>query len=247
MPSYSIQITNKSTVTQHFMLFQSIPIPTAVPSEQCFMNVFQLSVAVEGTQDDSATFEFEDSYYALYGTKVSDSSGKARINTSSSRGPVTLGPGGTYKVITTDNNDGVSPKWDDKAAEGKSTAAAGQFTISTDGSFDNNSKSNIYIGVGAKSPSTGKVVPIQTYEAHPNTVVPMQPQVKYYICFGKFLPGTLVKAMELGKVLMVDFSNSKKDKPVSASFTLQQNNAYTADDQSALDRVGTTWKFEQAV
>lgn len=46
---------------------------------------------------------------------------------------------------------------------------------------------------------------------------------------------------------MVDFSNSKKDKPVSASFTLQQNNAYTADDQSALDRVGTTWKFEQAV
>lgn len=214
--SYSITITNASNSSKQFLLFQALPKPSNVPGDDVFANVYQSSVNIEGNGESNVSFNMTNEWYAIYGTSNRSPDGKVRVSTSSSK-PVSLGPDGSYNIITTHNKDGKSPEWKD--AGGKTTAAPGAFSIATDGTFNFpsmypfyplNKKSymsnailttdKLYFGAGAVDPDSGKVIPVQTYPAKPNVVSQLFPKVKYYIAWGSYQPGSIIDLSELGNV-----------------------------------------------
>ncbi|EWZ79063.1 hypothetical protein FOWG_16781 [Fusarium oxysporum f. sp. lycopersici MN25] len=234
--SYSITITNASNSSKQFLLFQALPKPLNVPGDDVFANVYQSSVNIEGNGESNVSFNMTNEWYAIYGTSNRSPDGKVRVSTSSSK-PVSLGPDGSYNIITTYNKDGKSPEWKD--AGGKTTAAPGAFSIATDGTF--NFPNKLYFGAGAVDPDSGKVILVQTYPAKPNVVSQLFPKVKYYIAWGSYQPGSIIDLSELGNVLQVDFSTaSSKD----ASFTLTANNSYTPD--ISVGQAGIKWTFSPA-
>lgn len=59
---------------------------------------------------------------------------------------------------------------------------------------------HIYFGAGARDPVSGRVIPVQTYLAKPNTLGQLFPKVKYYVDFGSYEPGSIIDLNELGNV-----------------------------------------------
>ncbi|KAK2026630.1 hypothetical protein LX32DRAFT_565831 [Colletotrichum zoysiae] len=221
----NITIKNKSTAPQAFLLFQALPAPSNVPAEQVFTNVYQQSPTISGSADDKVTFQILNEYYGIYGTNTASPDQKVKISTSGSA-VATLQSGtvnGSTFHLTTLNNDGKSPTF--RSTE-QTTTALGAFTIQSDGTFNVANMGNIYLGVGAKDPKTGEVIPIQTYKAQPNITAVLYPVVKYYIAFGNYTPGTVVKMSEMGRVLSVDFTGISLN---DVTFTLNDHNDYILD------------------
>ena len=73
-------------------------------------------------------------YFAIYGSANQMAQGGVRILTGGHQ-PAKLGPGGSMHGVTTVDNDGVSPAFDNKAVQGKTCDAKGGFGITTDASF----------------------------------------------------------------------------------------------------------------
>jgi hypothetical protein len=236
---YTIRIKNNSRVQQSFLLFQAIPKPANIPGDNVFTNVYQRSEVIQGDGTSVAEFQITSEWFAIYGTERMSEDGRVRVSTSDYQ-PVTLGPKGTFKTLTAIN--GKSPKWDDSpTVTSKQTSAAGAFTIATDGSFTNFNSTNIYFGAGAKDPNTGDVIPVQTYLAKPNTLSQLFPKIKYYIAFGNYEPGAIVDLVELGNVLLVDFTTADNRE---ATFTLNSHNEYEPDKK--VRDAGIKWSFGQA-
>ncbi|KAL3600123.1 hypothetical protein FPOAC2_04354 [Fusarium poae] len=84
----------------------------------------------------------------------------------------------------------------------------------------------MYFGVGAKVPSTGEIIPVQTYKAMSQLTVHVFPQIKYYVAYGNYQPGSIVNLMTLARVLTVDFTGCKDH---SATFTLNEDNFFIPD------------------
>lgn len=217
---YTITITNKSHSPQKFALFQEVPTPSRSAKKDVFTNVYLSSGNIQSGATSTAKFTVKTQYYALYGTTQQGDDGNTRVDTSDSV-EAKLGPNGTYVVISTDA-DG-SPFFDQTAAAGKSVSTAGAFTIATDNTIKYPNANNIYIGIGAKDPKTGNVVPIQTYVAKGGMNQQLFPKAIYYVCYGDYEPGTIVDRQGVGQVLTVDFTDaSLKD----AKFTLNNSGVY---------------------
>ncbi|KAB8748982.1 hypothetical protein FH972_026533 [Carpinus fangiana] len=236
MADYSITITNQSNEPQEFLLFQNLPVPNGIPSEQVFTNVYQYSGKIVNGEQSSTTFSIAKDYFAIYGSGKSSPDGKVRITTADSRS-ITLGPNGSYRALST-FDDKISPKWDEAFAEGKKTDTPGAFTIKTDTTFQYPNPKNIYIGCGAKD-ETGKVIPIQTWPAKGGQSVVMYPVVKFFIATGSSLPGTGVKANSLGDVLQIDFTTANLKE---ANFIYNSNGGYKADGTDPT-QYGIKWQI----
>ncbi|PKX92865.1 uncharacterized protein P174DRAFT_461362 [Aspergillus novofumigatus IBT 16806] len=83
---------------------------------------------------------------------------------------------------------------------------------------------NIFIGMGARDPSTQGIIPVATVPASPNYDFYFQPIVKYYIGTGDYEPGTVVNITEIGPVLEVDFTQLPG---TTAVYTQGRDNNYT--------------------
>lgn len=83
------------------------------------------------------------------------------------------------------------------------------------------------------------MIPIQTNKAEPNFTTVFYPQPRYYICYGNFEPGSVVKKFEMGRVLCLDFTGtSLKD----VAFTLDEHYEYQIDP--AMVESSFLWKSE---
>jgi hypothetical protein len=199
-----------------------------------FTNIYLTSGNIQSsaTGNSSAKFTVKTQYYALYGTTQKGDDGSTRVDTTDSV-EAKLGPSGTYVAITADS-DG-SPLFDKAAAAGKSVSTAGAFTIATDNKIKYPNAKNIYIGIGAKDPKSGNVVPIQTYIAKGGMNQQLFPKAVYYVCYGDYEPGTIVDRMGVGQVLTVDFTDaSLKD----AKFTLNNSGSYVDGN---VENSGIVW------
>ncbi|EHK22034.1 uncharacterized protein TRIVIDRAFT_91371 [Trichoderma virens Gv29-8] len=238
----SITIKNRSTANQAFLLFQALPNPSNIPADEVFTNVYQRSPTLGGNASDQVTFQITNEYYGIYGTNTASADQKVKISTSGSAKatlqstPSSGAVNGSTFHLSTIGGDGISPTF--KATE-QTTTAQGAFTIQSDGTFDVQNKGNIYLGVGATDPKTKTVIPIQTYKAQPNVTTVLYPVVKYYVAFGHYEPGTVVKKTEMGKVLILDFTGISLN---DVTFTLNDHNEYIIDP--ALAESNLVWSTE---
>ncbi|KAM7194151.1 hypothetical protein V8F20_008071 [Naviculisporaceae sp. PSN 640] len=225
----SITIKNRSMANQAFCLFQALPNPFNIPRGEIYTNVYQRSPTLGGNNNDQFTFHIIDDYFAIYGTNIASPDRNPRISTLDfaratlqSVSPSGLVNGSTFHLSTL-NRDGISPAFNSTE---QTTRAQGAFTIQSDGTFDVLNRGNIYLGVGAKDPISGEVVPVQTYKARPHLTTVLYPEAKYYICLGNYEQGTVVDMAEMGRVLLLDFTESSvKD----VTFTLNERNEFVAD------------------
>ncbi|KAM0228904.1 hypothetical protein ACHAPO_010428 [Fusarium lateritium] len=103
---------------------------------------------------------------------------------------------------------------------------------------DSNAGGNMYFGVGARVPSTGEIIPVQTYKTRPQNITQVFPKVKYHIAFGDYEPESIIKLMTLGNVHTVDFTGCQAH---SATFTLNDQNYFIAD--SEVNASDIRWSF----
>lgn len=238
MTSIKITIINNSGDNQKFLLFHSVPERSRI-SGQDFSNVYLKSPLIPTSFDvknphSHASFTVPTKYYAVYST-ISESSDGSTMITSGDDIPVTLGPNGTYAVLTTINGDGVSPCWDQKAMSGQVSAAPGGFTIATDATLAK--KSKIRIGVGARAAEGDAIVPIQTYAATPDTKAQIFPVPKYFITAATTTTGASLDATFFSDVLQIDFRDATKH---DVTFTLNNDGTYTSGGDLKTD--GIDWK-----
>ncbi|KAM0541340.1 hypothetical protein ACHAPJ_013288 [Fusarium lateritium] len=215
-----------------------LPRPAGLPQPNVFTNVYQRTGQIAGDGTAKASFQVGSEYWSVLGTSQQSDDGRVKISTSDSR-KATLGPNGSFFLLSTLDGDdgkpdGISPFF---KSEESSTTAGGALTIRTDGSFSVLNPGNIYLGIGAKDPRSGEIVPVQTYKAQPNVFSQIFPKIKYYIAFGHFEPGAIVSMAELGQVLEVDFTGAPGHE---ATFTLDTNNNYKPDDKVAA--TGIKWR-----
>lgn len=129
MPTYTIIIKNKSSQSQSLLLFQDLPKPANIPSDQVFTNVYQQASRIPGNGE--ARFEVSSDLYALHGSSHRTDDGRVKVEVSDSR-RASLGPNGSKFYLTTENSDGQSPRFD---REDDSVGAPGAFSIGSDDTF----------------------------------------------------------------------------------------------------------------
>ncbi|KAM0387152.1 hypothetical protein FCULG_00012249 [Fusarium culmorum] len=227
--TYTITIKNNSMYPRSFILFQDIPKPFNIPSRDVFTNVYQRAVGISGKGEDEALFEISSECFAMQGASTRSDMGMITVKISDYK-PVKLGPQGSRFYLT----NRQSPTFD---REDGSSEAAGAFIVSTDDTFSSFYSRDLYFGVGAKDLSTGRVVPVQTYQARPGTVAQVFPKVKYHIAFGDYQPGSIVDLITLGRVLTIDFTGCKAR---SATFILNQENMFVPDPK--VQNGDITWR-----
>uniref|UniRef100_A0A4E9DPR1 Uncharacterized protein n=1 Tax=Gibberella zeae TaxID=5518 RepID=A0A4E9DPR1_GIBZA len=239
--TYTITIKNNSMYPRSFVLFQDIPGPSNIPSQDVFTNVYQRALGISGKGEDEALFEISSECFAVHGASTRSDMGMITVKISDYK-PVKLGPQGSRFYLT----NRQSPTFD---REDGSSEAAGAFIISTDDTFWSfHSKErggfltvyrigDLYFGVGAKDISTGRVVPVQTYQARPGTVAQVFPKIKYHIAFGDYQPGSIVDLITLGRVLTIDFTGCKAR---SATFILNEENMFIPDPK--VQNGDITWR-----
>ncbi|CAG2011626.1 unnamed protein product [Fusarium graminearum] len=223
----TITIKNRSTAELAFLLFQTLTTPSGIYREEVFTHV---------------TFQISKEYFGVHGTNMASPNervkicttgySKATLQSTSSSGAVN---GSTF-YLSTLNRDGVFPIFKHTA---QTTTAKQAFTIRTDEAFGYMVKDSIYLGVGATDPKTGRVIPIQTHKAEPNFTTVFYPQPRYYIRYGNFELGSVVKKFEMGRVLCLDFTGtSLKD----VAFTLDEHDEYQIDPAKV--ESSFVWKSE---
>ncbi|KAK0730163.1 hypothetical protein B0H67DRAFT_548169 [Lasiosphaeris hirsuta] len=213
-----------------------LPTPANGPSGNVYHNVFLTSPRVPSGQSH-VQFTLSQEYFAIFGTPSTHQDGNVVVHTSSYL-PATLGPNGSFFTLSTVGGSASEPVWDQKAAQGKVTAASGGFTIAADHSFEY--PNSIYVGCGAQTnpPDANTVVPIQTYIAEPGLQSQFFPRPKYYVTTGNYQPGTIVDLTTLGDVLQVDFTTSAVPE---ASFNLNSHGVFEAD--KSVGNNGVSWCF----
>ncbi|WXC58551.1 hypothetical protein SNK03_004452 [Fusarium graminearum] len=226
---YTITIKNNSMYPRSFILFQDIPRPSNISSQDVFTNVYQRAVGISGKDEDEALFEISSECFAVHGTSTRNDMGMITIKTSDSK-PVKLGPQGSRLYLT--NRQSLTFDKEDGSSE-----AAGAFIVSTDDTFSSFNSNDLYFGVGAKDLNTGRVVPVHTYQARPGTVAQVFPKVKYHIAFGDYQPGSIVDLIMLGRVLTIDFTGCIAR---SATFILNEENMFIPD--SKVQNSDITWR-----
>ncbi|CAG1962438.1 unnamed protein product [Fusarium graminearum] len=235
----TITIKNRSTAELAFLLFQTLTTPSGIYREEVFTH---RSSAIGGNANDQVTFQISKEYFGVHGTNMASPNervkicttgySKATLQSTSSSGAVN---GSTF-YLSTLNRDGVFPIFKHTA---QTTTAKQAFTIRTDEAFGYMVKDSIYLGVGATDPKTGRVIPIQTHKAEPNFTTVFYPQPRYYIRYGNFELGSVVKKFEMGRVLCLDFTGtSLKD----VAFTLDEHDEYQIDPAKV--ESSFVWKSE---
>ncbi|PTD05057.1 hypothetical protein FCULG_00000102 [Fusarium culmorum] len=240
----TITIKNRSTADRAFLLFQALPTPGGVSSEQVFTHVYQKSPTIGGNAHDQVTFQITKEYFAIYGTNRECFLLRAKISTlgyskaTLQSTPATGAANGSTFSLSTLNRDGVSPTFE---STDQTTTARGGFTMLTDASFRFMNKGNIYLGVGVRDSKTGQVVPIQTCRAQPNYATIFYPVARYYICYGNLEGGSVVKKFEIGRVLSLEFTGSSHH---NMTFTLDEHDEYQIDPAMAESNV--VWKSDMS-
>ncbi|UZP37032.1 hypothetical protein NXS19_004848 [Fusarium pseudograminearum] len=230
---YTITIKNNSMYPRSFILFQDIPGPSNIPSQDVFTNVYQRAVGISGKGEDEALFEISSESFAVHGASTRSDMGMIQVGVSDYK-PVKLGPRGSRFYLTNRQSGGQSPMFH---KEDGSSEVAGAFIVSTDDTFSSFHSRDLYFGVGAKVLSTGWVVPVQTYQARPGTVAQVFPKVKYHIAFSDYQPRSIVDLITLGRVLTIDFTGCKAR---DATFILNQENMFTPDPKAQNGDI--TWR-----
>ncbi|RBR26458.1 uncharacterized protein FIESC28_00752 [Fusarium coffeatum] len=218
--TYTITIKNRSQRSQSFLLFQDIPEPATFQLGQVFDNVYQRAAKI--VDDAQVTFQISSDVYAIHGTSNKSQDGVVEVKTSDYM-EVKLGPNGSRCYLTTENSYGRVSKFE---KEDYSTQAEGAFIISSDKTFHYSKPTNMYFGVGAKIPSTGEIIPVQTYKTIPDVIAQVYPRARYYVAFGDYQPGSIVERRALGYVLSIDFSGCEEH---NATFILDDEHDYIAD------------------
>ncbi|KAH7120569.1 hypothetical protein EDB81DRAFT_914234 [Dactylonectria macrodidyma] len=203
--AYSIAIINNSGRGAQFSLFQAPASPSNLRNSESFLHVYRQSGLI--APGNCARFSM--------------------TNVLAPRKKVTLGPGGTIATLSSVNHHyGYSDSEDAGFTSSTQTVDdRGGFKIVTEGTIRYPSRRNMFIGVGGRSLS-GEVVPIQTYDAKPDTNNKIYPLPIFYIPRHDEEQGTFVLHSSLNEILKVDFQDADA---LSAIFTLDDNDAYVAD------------------
>ncbi|KFZ13843.1 hypothetical protein V502_06413 [Pseudogymnoascus sp. VKM F-4520 (FW-2644)] len=203
--TYSIQVYNDSGIPQNYLLFQSAPQLSG--DATVFTNVYQQSQQIPSGDGSNVTFNMTNQYYAVIGTAPTPIDKGVKVNTSSYI-PVQLSSasqGGTKAVMTT-SGGGTGCSFDDSAQTLESDIE-NTFEIETDDSFGYPSPGNIFLGMGAQSPSG--VVPVASVSAAPNQKYYFNPVARWYIGTGTYTPGTVVNITDIGNIQECDFTYSQ--------------------------------------
>ncbi|EAW25203.1 uncharacterized protein NFIA_106930 [Aspergillus fischeri NRRL 181] len=196
--TYSIQVYNYSGAPRNYLLFQTVPVPDGQPD--VYANVYQSSGQIASGNDSQVTFEMTDEFFAVLGTNPTPLADKVKVTTGSAAS-VTLSSGET------------PPEQPGTLCVDHLERRVSQL-----------GEPNIFIGMGARGPSTQGIVPVATVPASPSYDFYFQPIVKYYIGTGEYEPETVVNITEIGPVLDVDFTQLPG---TSVTYTQGRDNHYT--------------------
>lgn len=133
--TFNITIINNTGEDQQYVLFQPYPTQTGQPSSSIFRNAYQSSAIVPKNHRASANFTITEQWYAICGTAPNPLNPNVKVSTSEYEA-VTLtsaGAPGTKLQMTTINNDGEDPEFNDAATTTTTTNEA--YQIFCDGSF----------------------------------------------------------------------------------------------------------------
>ncbi|KAM0295339.1 hypothetical protein ACHAPM_010866 [Fusarium culmorum] len=164
----TITIKNRSTADRAFLLFQALPTPGGIFSEQVFTHVYQKSPAIGGNAHDQVTFQITKEYFAIYGTNRECFLLRAKISTlgyskaTLQSTPATGAANGSTFSLSTLNRDGVSPTFE---STDQTTTARGGFTMLTDASFRFMNKGSV-----VQKPEMGRVLSLDFTGSSPNIV-----------------------------------------------------------------------------
>lgn len=133
MASFKITIKNKSNSDRAFLLFQDMPVPSNLNQKNVFANIYQRSPTINGKGAAHTDFTMKQQYYAIYGTSQATADGAIRVDTGDSV-PAKLGPNGTLAVVTTVDQNGMDPTWD-QSQMANTAQAKGGFDLRADNTF----------------------------------------------------------------------------------------------------------------